>query len=572
MLSRFWATARQHVDFESPRKLKYYNWVPSEFSGRIFFFFFFIFFSPRIKKERPFWRNVRRGKRAEMRQSAAAPPPPRLRRYFATRSVVVSKPRVSARLRRLDGHVRYLRALNEHHFPEAERESAAARDRAAAAAREKAQREAVQVLTDPDRDRHLAATIRALMHMKEYFSDGIEGGIFTTRSEDLVAKAIASSSSHDDRENQHPLFFILESLNAAYDDPSLLHSLPKMRADVVSRAHHLPGADDTYFDRFMCRTWVDQIKSYLDDLLSPLERLPLLLDKARKHQAWSRLKGDPLRRALRLARVGRLIYLLHNQRYKIDLGSMRRAWGILKRLFFRCRRIEAEFTRRRQRRTLARCWECWEEWVHQRVWIGIEEMSVARGLHVIELLWRRRQYLRGLRMWLRVSAWVARKRELEWQRRIQQRYFAVWLEWVEDVRRLRGRKAYNMLLQTIGRRNAGSNARRAAITADRHYREILMRKVWRAFLEMMLSRERLRGMVVAALERMAGQYLGMAFLVWARAVQKMRQAQRRKRVKVVKPREPERCHMCLHVACPKTCLYLAERRAMRRSAWRFIEL
>ena len=118
-----------------------------------------------------------------------------MRRYFATRSVVVSKPRVSARLRRLDGHVRYLRALNEHHFPEAERESAAARDRATAAAREKAQREAVQVLTDPDRDRHLAATIRALMHMKDYFSDGIEGGIFTTRSEDMVAKAIASSSS-----------------------------------------------------------------------------------------------------------------------------------------------------------------------------------------------------------------------------------------------------------------------------------------------------------------------------------------------------------------------------------------
>ena len=32
--------------------------------------------------------------------------------------------------------------------------------------------------------------------------------------------------------------------------------------------------------------------------------------------------------------------------------------------------------------------------------------------------------------------------------------------------------------------------------------------VWRAFLEMMLSRERLSGMVVAAFKRMAGQYLG----------------------------------------------------------------
>ena len=183
---------------------------------------------------------------------------------------------------------------------------------------------------------------------------------------------------------------------------------------------------------------------------------------------------------------------------------------------------------------------------------------------------------------MRVSAWVARKRELAWQRRMRSQSFRVWTEWVEDARRRRGRKAYDLLLRSLGRRRTGLSAHRTALVADKHWRAMLRRRAWRAWRAMVLSRKRLRGMVVAALTRKAGQHVGMAFVVWARTVREMRRAdaarrkeggpavqrQRRRR----RRRAPDRCHMCLHVACPESCLYLAEKRAMRRSAWRFIEL
>ena len=243
-------------------------------------------------------------------------------------------------------------------------------------------------------------TVRALKHMQEYFTDGLEGGIFTTRSARLLAETCAAGKNdHNGRKvagnasdgesdgDQHPLFFVLESLNFAYLNPELLRALPSLRPDVVAQAHHLPATDDAYFDRFICRTWVDQVENHLRALLSPLLCLPRLLDKARKRDAWNRLKGDPLARAMRLARMGRLVYLLREHKHKINVETMRRAWAPLVRWWLHCRQIEAQFLRWRRRRTLARCWHCWQ---------AVERRDPAAAAHVLRSEGRRRAEKRSM--------------------------------------------------------------------------------------------------------------------------------------------------------------------------------
>ena len=125
------------------------------------------------------------------------PPPPRMRRYFATTRVTVSVPRTSARLARLHAHVQHLRALNAAHFPEAEAAAEGAK-RAKRAKSETAEpsenhrslqpQRAARLRRDPARGRHLAMTVRALLRLQEYFRDGLEGGIFTTRSAPLLER------------------------------------------------------------------------------------------------------------------------------------------------------------------------------------------------------------------------------------------------------------------------------------------------------------------------------------------------------------------------------------------------
>ena len=189
-------------------------------------------------------------------------PAARIQRYFATTRVHVSAARTSARLQRLHTHVRHLRALNAAHFPAAEAAERAKREaaarRAAREAKAQLQRDA-ELVRDPKRAQHLAMTVRALKHMQEYFTGGLEGGIFTTRSARLLAETCAAGKNdHNGRKvagnasdgesdgDQHPLFFVLESLNFAYLNPELLRALPSLRPDVVAQAHHLPATDDAH--------------------------------------------------------------------------------------------------------------------------------------------------------------------------------------------------------------------------------------------------------------------------------------------------------------------------------------
>ena len=105
--------------------------------------------------------------------------------------------------------------------------------------------------------------------------------------------------------------------------------------------------------------------------------------------------------------------------------------------------------------------------MHQRVWIGIEEMSVARGLHVIELLWRRRRAC-GLHVTPRIS--LGRTKGSWSGSEGYNSYFAVWLEWVEGVGRLRGERLTTCCCkrlgdETLGRMRAARPSLRTGTTA-----------------------------------------------------------------------------------------------------------
>ena len=496
------------------------------------------------------------------------PIPEQLRRYYEKKSVLISKPRTSSRLEKLHRNVQSLRALNEHHFPQNEKQLTEEMAKKEAKNLARKEGKAVQKLVDPMRACDLALTIRSLFHMKEFFSDGLSGGIFTTELEPLQMK------KSEEEENEHPLFFIMESLNRVYKDPSLLERLPQPKPDVISKWHHLPATDNIFFDRFVCRKWFDRIDTQLHKLLSPLHKLPSLMERARKIQAWHLLKGDPLQRALRLARMGRLIYLLEEQRLKVNRLSMRRAWEPLHSLFIRYRRIESQILENRRKRMLRNYWKCWQQFIHEHAWVVMEEMRIARGLHVVELLWRRKQYVRAWRAWIHLSANVAQFRLFEWQNRMRNKYFQIWIEWVEEVQHLRSRKAYEMLVSSIRRRNQGVSAHHTALAAEKFCDGMLRRRAWRLWISLVLQRKRLRSMVLAAFERMVGRYVGMAFAMWLRGVKEELRLdlKKQRKIRTLKAREAERCHMCLHLACPSSCRYLAEKRALRRSAWKFIEL
>ena len=465
-------------------------------------------------------------------------------------TTVHPRKRLSARLSSCHAAVNQIQQLNSQYYPQQE---AAARAKAAHRLTQTKERDLTQVDAQAT-----ACVIQTLMEMRYFFSDFVDGGLFITQA----GSTLRSPSNLE----PVPLFFVAETLDRVFNTPSLLKDVPPLEF-----AHQLSGGEDVYFDTNACRLWLARIDALLHDLLHPIHSFVTLHNTYRMRMAWLVLRGDPLKRALDLARYGRLWYILTEHHIHINQQSMRRAWHRWKPLWWHGHQIIASMHKKRKQRWLATCWQTWQRYVVDRIFDSVNETKIDIGWRLLRDAIQKNVVRNPWYQWKLIDVDVQRTRALNVNQILMQHMWMCWQSFVQERLQHRQRKALSLLSKCSAstRRKSGTTDDEVR-RVDLFRRRVVLQQSFVQWLRWKAARARLRNKVVDALERMGRQYVGMAFLVWYRRTHAKRGGKEIKKKKT-RVKKITHCHMCSHVACPESCLYTAELKS-RRSQWRHIEL
>jgi hypothetical protein len=464
-------------------------------------------------------------------------------------TVVQAKKSLSAQLSSLRESVNNVQRLNELYFPQQE-----------AAAREKA-----KILHDELKSRQMnkldtvgkAQVIQTLMEMNYFFSDFTEGGLFVTQSGNTLREASNLETM--------PLFFVAETLERVFKMPNILKEVPPLEF-----AHQLTGSEDAYFDKHACRMWLNRIQVLLAELIQPILRLPKLVRTFQMRNAWVKLVGNPMQRALNLARLGRLFWVLNEHRLRIDRLSMNRVWKIWKPMWLRSRHTVAIFTKRRTFRCLENYWILWQSFVLKRRWESINETKIDIGWRMLRDIIIKHNLKSRWNQWTKFNIKIRKRVIVEKDTTLLYEMFYNWVKYVQYIANDRKRLAASMLLKyCMPSSSQNDNIRMADILR----RSFLIRNSFSKWRQWLARQCMLKNMVLKSFERMASNYIGMAFLFWKRRMKKYIERNMKKNIKgnqnIIVP--INYCHMCDHVNCPPACRYGADLKKMR-SQWRHIEL
>jgi len=465
---------------------------------------------------------------------------------------VSSRKRSSARLTLLRTSVDNVAALNKKYFPQQE---AAARETAKIV---KAQSEQQQNAKEDTIGQ--AQSIRTLLEMQYFFSDFVDGGLYISQSNEQLKLKL--QRPHNNNTEENPFLYVAETLNRVFDNPNSLLDAPELQF-----SHQLVGTEDAYFDKHLCRLWLEKIQILLVDLLHPLHVLPHIAQISMVRFAWFKLRGNPLQRALNLARIGRLWFIVGEHQIRIAHLAMKRVFSKWKPIWVRGKEIILMFERRRRNRMLRMCWVDWQTYVLSRLWDSVNETKVDIGWRKLRNVMEIKRISKAWKIW---KAYDRHKQRLLIAQRsivlIKQIYDA-WKVFVSARRQSRQDKAISLLTKC----NHRPSTHRDHI-ADFFRKGWVLQQRCRQWKIWVTKQRRLRNMVVSALKRMASSYLGLAFMLWKRYATKVTTeeikttAKRHGRQKNI-----SHCHMCSHVPCPPSCSYAIELK-IARSQWRHIEL
>jgi hypothetical protein len=411
-----------------------------------------------------------------------------------------------------------------------------------------------------------AQVIRTLLEMKIFFSDAVDGGLFVTQ---MGSKLRVATNLED-----NPMFYVLETLDRVFETPGILREVPGLEF-----SEQLAGSEDAYFSRFVVRHWTDRVDSLLLDLLQPLLSLPKISQRFQLWQAWKKMCGDPLRRALDLARLARMWYIVGEHQRRISMLAKERVWSKWKPLWVRTEYIIHECAQNRRYKCLRAHWICWVGFVETRVWESIAETKIDIGWRLLRNIYIRRALTSCLRKWKKNDGVVISK-EIKIVRRennqsLLRAMLISWQELVNIMRESRQSQALSLLLKCTSSVRRSSDIRHQLRIASVWRKQWIQRQTVQQWQQWRRKQQRLRVMIIHAVERLARanvHNVTLAFFVWrnhARSSPPLPLSD--KKTKTVKVQRINTCHSCDHVRCPQFCRYVCELKKMR-SQWRHIEL
>ena len=480
-------------------------------------------------------------------------------------TTVHARKRLSSRLISLHASVNRVQQLNEEYFPLQE-----------AAAREKNNMHQEQQQRDQKRQedhgttKETAQVIQTLMEMQYFFSDFVDGGLFITQS----GTTLRSASNLE----TVPLFFVAETLDRVFKTPSILKEVPPLQF-----AHQLSGFEDSYFDTYTCRTWLTRIQALLTDLLQPLVPLPKLYNRCRMRLAWSSLVGNvivnhkaSLQKAMSLARLGRLMYMLKEQQDRMHHYEMKKVWSIWKPMWVRSNHTVAIFRKRRRALLLQHCWQTWQDYTANRMWESIIETKIDIGWRIVRNVLNKNRLKHGWYHWVYFNSAVRKSMRIQSNRSLLTQMFQQWQSYVVEHKMKRKDKAMVLLMKRSSGSSLLSSSKHQMKMADVYRQHVVLHASFIKWYQWQATQQRIKNIVVGMFAKMATTHLGMAFVVWRRFAKKMAAVgtgvpgvvakKKKKRIVPI-----NHCHMCRHVSCPVTCRYELELKQMR-SQWRHIEL
>jgi len=481
-----------------------------------------------------------------------------------TKIVTNIRKRSSARLQSLLLSVNRVAQLNAEFLPQQQK---AALAKAKLLESEAEQRASTQTIGK-------AQVIRTLLEMKIFFSDAVDGGLFVTQ---MGPKLRVATNLED-----NPMFYVLETLDRVFETPCILREVPALEF-----SEQLAGSEDAYFSRFVVRHWTDRVDSLLLDLLQPLLSLPKISQRFQLLQAWKKMRGDPLRRALQLARLARVWYIVGEHQRRISMIAKERVWSKWKPLWLRSEYIIHECAQNRRYKCLRAYWICWVRFVVTRVWESIGETKIDIGWRLLRNIYIRRALTSCLRKWKKNDGVLISKKikivRRENNQALLRAMLISWQELVNIMRESRQSQALSLLLKCTSRSSSSSSSSSSVRRSSDIRHQLRIASVWRKqwiqrqtfqqWQQWWKKQQRLRVMVIRAVERLARANVTLAFFVWrnhARPPPPLLPLSGKK-TKTVKVQRINTCHSCNHVHCPQFCRYVCELKKMR-SQWRHIEL
>jgi len=457
---------------------------------------------------------------------------------------------IHRRISKLHTSVDQVAKLNEQYFPQQQK---IAREKAKLLSSESNVRESIKQKTIAQ-----AQVIRTLLEMQYFFSDFITGGLFVSQG----GQQLKTTSNTED----NPFLYVAETLDRVFANPNILLEVP-----ILEVAHQLTGLEDAYFDRFTCRRWLERINVLVVELLQPLQVLPNIASKSRLRQAWILLRGNPLQRALNLARMGRLFFVVGEHSERVIHLAMKKAWNKWKPLWLQAKKIIHRMRCKRNNRILQICFQHWQHYIITNIWDTLSttkiDIKIINGMKLIEHLELKSKWLK----WKKMDYQLQRMLSMQQNAVLLSKTLSTWLLFVAKLKQVRQDKALQLLMKCGNQSKVSKGNKTQERMADLFSKTVTLQQHFRQWKQWKIKQQRLRNMVVHALKNMVGKYLGLAFVIWKHNSNKNIENVKEISKKKIRIKKISHCHMCNHVSCPPSCRYLLELKKSRRQ-WRHIKL